>query len=217
MEDEIRTIIKEERYKIANINHLCIGDEMYLDHIEEKTATKGEKDLCYIKPVNSVACEVDIKEVNTKGIYEDMELDFNTFEITIYCADILIKCGSKEEDKKLRKAYLEGKVNAGIKAHTERTINMMRNDRYFVKFGEPKYYELGCDAANFVICTNKDKSVKFDTGSDGYYGTVVKHPENVGLKVELSISADMYDFEDIKSMLKYVLDFKEELKVEDIA
>ncbi len=212
-ENEKKTLIREERYRIDDINHLCIGDPQYLEHIEEKSASKGEKELCFIKPVNSVKCEVDIKEINTKCNCEGLDLDFTTYEIIIYCADMIISTGDKKKDKQIRKAYKNGELKEQIDTFAGRTIGIMREDKYYAKDGEPKYLDLGCDTASFVLCTNKKKSMKFDTGSDGYYGTVIKHRNNVGLKVELSISADMYRFEELRDKLKYVLDFKEKLKI----
>ena len=69
--------------------------------------------------------------------------------------------------------------------------------------------ELGCDTACFGIETNKTY-YEFRTGADGYYGNYMTYKNNELYHINLSLDADLFDFDEVVRIMKYL--FKEIIK-----
>lgn len=88
-----------------------------------------------------------------------------------------------------------------VQGSVERMLDVYLEGKYF-KDTLKEQKELGCDTACFEI-TTKFGFDNFDTGADGYYGTLCKYKQHYGMMLDLSFDADLYSFDEIEErMLK---------------
>lgn len=93
-----------------------------------------------------------------------------------------------------------------VSAPTKEFVNTYLNGKYYVG-SKRNHIELGCDTARFSIEID-GRHLTFHTGADGYYGDVIKYSYNgagnIGCVISLSLSADMFSFEELEGDFKYL-------------
>lgn len=176
--------MRNERFNVKTPIKLIIGDPMYLEAIENKTDRGCEKEITFIRkqmPAN-VETTIIVKEVEDICNFDGKEIAFSVINVNII--------------------GISNRYNEDSKA---RILDAFINGQYYPSLLK-KQGELGCDTACFVMETNLGYE-EFHTGADGYYGCYMLYKDSLAYNIELSLSTDMFDFDNVVKTMKYL--FKE--------
>lgn len=175
--------MKSIEFKAKGISTITVGDPLYLEHIDNGTASKGEKSLVFSRKVaKSMEIAVSVKE----DTEHHGNLEFTTIQVDVY--------GIRHTLSELTKTTLMDTFKQG-KFHPK----LVKEEK-----------DLACDTAEFVIKTDRGYE-EFHTGADGYYGNVLWYKDNNAFWLSLSLDVDMFEFEDVVESMKNLFGFQKEL------
>lgn len=171
---------KKVQFKVEAPTRLIIGDPWYLEAIDNKEDRGCEKQLCLIKKRLP-------KDMDVEVIIEEKEETYENMTFSSVYIDII------------------GVTNKWDGFKKDIITNAIKSGKYHPKLVS-KTGELGCDTACFGVETNKTY-YEFRTGADGYYGNYMTYKNNELYHVNLSLDADLFDFNEVVDIMKYL--FKE--------
>ena len=161
-------------YNVKPFRYIKIGDPMYLDDIETS------KDIKMVKRLKKLVLNQKTPFTNRKTkVIVNTEMVGNRtldYRIIIYQA---------------KKNFI----------HKDKVLDcLMKGEMYTDLIKEIK--QLGCDTAEFHMFVDNEM-IRFNTLSDGYYGTSILLKNNDALCVDISLTADAYSWENVNDIIKH--------------
>lgn len=160
---------------------ITIGDPGYLEELEQEEGTINPRILNNMRKMTLIGYKPRVSKVGSVTIKK------------VHCAD-------EEDGFEWDSIYIDIFL-----AKDEAQLKVYEDDKFFKNTIKEKR-ELGCDSASFIMDVD-GRYEEFDTGADGYYGTVELMKEYFGFRMFLSLDADLFSMDDTEKTMKYL--FKE--------